>query len=253
MPWEIIRTEVPVVSISTPPGAPLNSSTTTTRILDLYTKNGGTGTYNTQFGLSPDHGFGFVVLTAGPASSGASDEKFAAMQMLNEMITAAFVPAFEDAALEQAISNFAGTYATVGNSTTLPMKMTIAAGDGGLGLSVQNWTMGDLDIKKSYMAALSVADLSDVTGEPDLRLYPVGLKDERQMAFRGVFDYQGSSGVYSTAETTPFGRRCVAWATVGSPHYGNVGLDDFVFDIDGSGCATAITTRGARKTLARQT
>ncbi|KAJ4305180.1 hypothetical protein N0V90_000711 [Kalmusia sp. IMI 367209] len=245
MPWEIIRLEIPV------PVLPSSPSARTTRILDLYTKNGGTGTYNTQFLLSPDHGFGFSVLTAGPPPDSGADLRFAAMQTLSEMVVETLVDGFEEAALEQAVENFVGTYAAVGNDAS-NISLVITAGDGRLGLGVKSWTDGTRNLLKTYFAALGMANVDDMTEEPSLRIYPVDLSNRKQTAFRGVFEYKGSAGMFSTRETTAFGSRCAAFAAVDEPQYGNVGMDDFVFDVNEDGMATGVTARGARQMLQRQ-
>jgi hypothetical protein len=171
------------------------------------------------------------------------------MQQLNGLITEALLPAFEAAALEQAAANFAGTYVSARTNDSEPMLIHIVAGDGGLGLGVQNWTAGNLDLLKSYFAATAEISPDLVTGEPSLRLYPVNLHDDGRTAYRGVFEYEGSVGVFSTNETSPFGSHCAAWAAVSTPQYGNIGLDDFVFHVDETGRAIAVTARGARTEL----
>jgi len=228
-----------------------NNKTTspTTRILDLYTKNGGIGAYNTQFALSPDQGFGFSVLTAGRPPTSGPDLRQTTMFAINQVVTEIFTPAFEKAALEQAVRNFAGTYVASDN-TTSPQSLTIVAGDGPAGLGVQNWTSGDLDLVKSYFAAKNLMALDEVPGQPTLRLYPMDLHNGKQVAFRGVYEIPNKDGVYSSG-SRPFEKYCATWSQLSEPQYGNIGLDDFVFDIDEMGKATAITARGERKTLKR--
>ncbi|KAJ4350283.1 uncharacterized protein N0V89_008904 [Didymosphaeria variabile] len=247
MPWEIFRLEVPVPFRSSG-----SSEEQTTRIIDLYLKNGGTETYNTQFLLSPDHGFGFALLTAGPPPTRGPDMRFAAMQEVNEMITSVLLPAFEAAMQDLAIAKFAGNY-TTSRENASSTNLEIVAGDGGLGLSVKSWMDkgGTRDLLKTYFAALQMAESNALEEDPSLRLYPVGLQNRGEVAFRGVFEYQGSAGAFSDSNTTAFGSRCGAFAAVDEPQYGNVGLDDFVFGVDSAGMATSIAARGMRITLRR--
>ena len=241
MPWEIRRIETPAV-----PGA--SSKASGTRLVDLYTKNGGILAYYAQMALSPDHGLGFMVTIAGRPPISGPDRRSLEMNIINEMVTDIMVPAFEAAAAEQAIKNLAGTYVATDNS----MEMTIVGLDGYMGLGVQNWTSGDLDLLVTYYAALSVADsVSSTSPRANLRLYPVGLHGGGKVAFRGVYGLNTNESVFGSRDE-PWLGGCGAWAGVGEPPYGNVGLDDFVFDVDEDGRATAITARGARKTLQRK-
>ncbi len=244
MPWEIHRMEVdlPVPSCS---GTVVSKPFT--RLVDLYTKNGELGSYTTQFVLSPDHGLGFALLIASPPSTtGASNEKLVELVEISEVVTEALVPAFEAASREQAVQNFAGTYVWTENST---MALTLAADDGRPGLGVRNWTMGSLNVLQVYAAlALGSPILSD---ESSLRLYPMDLVGGGQMAFRGVYEILQNESSTETGRQ-PFTSGCLAWGGVDTPQYGNVGFDDFVFDINDAGEATAITSRVARKTLKRQ-
>ncbi|RSL55093.1 hypothetical protein CEP54_009529 [Fusarium duplospermum] len=241
MPWEIRRIEIPAV-----PGT--SSKTSGTRLVDLYTKNGGVGAYSAQMALSPDHGLGFTVAIAGRPPMSGPDQRTLEMNIINNMVTDIMIPAFEVAAAEQAIKNFAGTHIATDNS----MEMKIGGLDGHMGLGIQNWTSGDLDLLVTYYAALSTVEyVSRTSPRASLRLYPIGLHGGGKVAFRGVYGLNTNESVFGSRDE-PWLGGCGAWAGVGEPPYGNVGLDDFVFDVDEDGRATAITARGARKTLQRK-
>ncbi|RSL55278.1 hypothetical protein CEP53_007163 [Fusarium sp. AF-6] len=241
MPWEIRRIEIPAV-----PGT--SSKTSGARLVDLYTKNGGVGAYSAQMALSPDHGLGFTVTIAGRPPISGPDRRALEMNIINEMVTDIMIPAFEAAAAEQAIKNFAGTYVAADNS----MEMKIVGLDGHMGLGVQNWTSGDIDLLVTYYAALLMAEsVSDTSPRANLRLYPVGLHGGGKVAFRGVYGLNTNESVFGSRDE-PWLGGCGAWAGVGEPPYGNVGLDDFVFDVNEDGRAITIMARGARKTLQRQ-
>lgn len=249
MPWEIFRTELASPSASIPNDiAPKEN----TRIVDVYCKNGGIGAYNTEISLSPEQGFGFVVLTAGRPPTSGPDLRPATLQLLNRMITETFLPAFELAAQEQTAHRFAGTYASSETDGSSKMSLTLVVSDGGLGLGVYNWTEGGQDRLKSYFAAIEEGNVEELTQKPTLRLYPVGLFGGQKLAFRGVFEVAGQGNVFSNGGTPPFRTYCASWSTVGAPTYGNVGLDDFVFEVDQNGRTIALIARGARRTMYKQ-
>ena len=54
-PWEILRRNVPV-----------STGSNTTRVVDLFTKQGGGTAYTTLIAVAPDYGVGLSLLTAGP-------------------------------------------------------------------------------------------------------------------------------------------------------------------------------------------
>jgi hypothetical protein len=94
----------------------------------------------------------------------------------------------------------------------------------------------------------------DVT--PVLRLYPMGLEGNKRMSFRGVFEAHAVND--STAENEsnvtdanvgPFSGGCLSWGGVDSLTYGNIGVDDFEFEVDGDGNATGLTPRVMMETL----
>ena len=247
MPWEIIRVDVPVVTNPESSNS-TNSNPPPARLVDLYTKNGGIGAYYAQFALSPDHGFGFVVFVAGLPPRSGPDSRFADMMLINQLTSEAMLSAFEIEGLNQAIERFVGTYTGVENES---LTLTIVAGDGGLGLGVWDWRSGDKDLLKSYFAALHGLPLETVESEPSLRLYPVGLQDDKQIAFRGVYEPHGNAGGFSQ-DGRPFSGACAAWGAVAEPPYGNLGLDDFVFDLNEAGEATGVIARGFRQVLQRK-
>ncbi|KAJ4256878.1 hypothetical protein NW762_008974 [Fusarium torreyae] len=245
MPWEIRRMELPVAA-----STQVSSGKAPTRLLDLYTKNGGLGAYYAQIALSPDHGLGFTVTQAGRPRTDGSDTRFQELSIINEMITDIMVPAFEAAAAAQATRNMAGTYTASDGSG---MEIAIVGLDGHLGLGVHNWTIGDIDLLVSYYAALSSSGKPPTSASPraSLRLYPVGLRGNGQVAFRGVYGPDTSKSSFLQPDK-PWIGGCGAWGSIGEPAYDNVGLDDFVFVMDKTGRAVYLTARGVKKTLQRQ-
>ncbi|KAG5751161.1 hypothetical protein H9Q70_006173 [Fusarium xylarioides] len=223
MPWEIWRTYVPL-------------GRSGTRVVDLYMKNGAIGLYTAIIVLSPDHEIGYVALVAGT-------NRAYLLSYLPDLLAQALLPAAETAARDNAAKRFAGTFKGPKSQLTVTMDDTLV---------VRNWTRGDVDVIAAE-AALTWPGL-DVT--PVLRLYPMGLEGNKRMSFRGIFEAQAVDG--STAETEentieanigPFSGGCLLWGGVDSLTYGNIGVDDFVFEVDGDGDSTGLSPRVMRETL----
>ncbi|KAF7547401.1 hypothetical protein G7046_g9019 [Stylonectria norvegica] len=227
LPWEIHRMLLPLT-----PGS------NNTRVVDLYTKNGALGLYDAMFVLSPDHEMGFVLLLASPFGAEEAVARNVALALLSEVAVQIAVPAFENAAREQAAARFSGTFANEDTNMTL----TLGVEDGLPGLGVSNWTMGGQDILQLYAQWSSVP--LDV--EASLRLYPMDLEGKCEVALRGVYEQKLSS---AAAQQGVFTSGCLAWGGADAVQYGNIGFDDFVIEVDKQGQAVAITPRVARQKL----
>lgn len=225
MPWEIHRLLQPIS-----PGS------NNTRVVDLYTKNGILGGYSALFVLSPNHEFGFVLLLASPTTPAASAARSVAMSIIGDLVTSSMASASEQAARAEAEINFAGRYAGGG------MNLNIALDDGHPGLKLGNWTAGDKDVLELY-TGVPGADL-------DARLYPMGLESNGMIAFRAVYEAARAPS-YTSQPGVVFSQGCLPWGAVAGIQYGSVAFDDFVFEVDDKGRATAITPRVARQTLKR--
>ncbi|KAF4439596.1 beta-lactamase-like 1 [Fusarium acutatum] len=223
MPWEIRRTYIPL-------------GRSGTRVVDLYTKNGAIGLYTAIIVLSPDHEIGYIALIAGT-------NRAYLLSYLPDLLAQALLPAAESAARDNAVKRFAGTFKGPESQLIVTMDDTLV---------VRNWTRGDVDVI-AMQAALTWPGL-DVTSV--LRLYPMGLERNKRMSFRGVFEAQAVNESTKEAEETatdanigPFSGGCLSWGGVDSLTYGNIGVDDFVFEVNGDGEATAIVPRVMRETL----
>ncbi|KIX01720.1 uncharacterized protein Z518_09446 [Rhinocladiella mackenziei CBS 650.93] len=219
VPWEIRRMLLP-----------LSPDSNNTRVVDLYTKNGILGMYSSILALSPDHGLGFVVMLAG-----ASAGRLNLYVTLPELIAQTMVPAFEEAAREQAAKKFAGLYESSG------VTLTLGVDEGLPGLVVRNWTKRDVDVLQAYGQFMWPEQ--NVT--PGLRLYPTGIEKGGKVSFRGVYELEGSS----TTNRGPFVGGCMSWGGIDTPTYGSIGFDDFEFVLDDSGKTVGITLRVFRETL----
>lgn len=218
-PWEIYRVE------------------TYRGVVDVYTKAGDTGVYSSLLALIPDFGVGWVILTAADTLGHAGFGK----SIIANLIVDSFVPAFEIAAKDEAASNFAGTYkATNGLNSSIALVT-----DGLPGLGVQSWISNGTDMFEAYF------DLSG--GRPEgvsliIRLYPTNLLREKQQTFRAIAELQGlessatNSGVFT-------GSSCDAWISMDGKSYGNVAVDEFLFQFDDYGRAVSMEPRTFRITL----
>lgn len=194
------------------------------RPIDLYTKSGDIGTYSSVLVLDPDHGVGFTVL-------GAGANTHESMALAADLVSAILLPALETAAKEQAHSHFAGTYAL----SHLNSSITITTDDGP-GLVVTSWVNNGTNMFTSYMALGGITDPSQLS----IRLYPTSLESPGQLSFRAVIPPQLGTGI------GPFTSSCITWVTVDGSVYGNVGIDEFLFEVDKNGNVVRISPRVLR-------
>lgn len=238
-PWEIFREKV-----LTAPGTDSNS--TKTRIVDIYTKNGGIEQYVAQLALSPDHGIGITILAAGAGGQGG-------FFFLQGMLYKVFLEAAESAGREKAAADFGGVYETPGGKgkgagpegdrdDPREFKGDLVefgldeSGEPGLFLSrlVSNGT----DMLESFGKVFGVPEGVKLGGW----LYPVG-QDSDRAAFRAVF---GAVGVNTTVED-----RCLSWGSVDQLRYGGNALDLFVFELDEEGKATEVRVVALGRSMKR--
>ncbi|KAJ6447000.1 beta-lactamase [Purpureocillium lavendulum] len=125
-PWEIHRLAVPVT-----PGS------NRTRIMDLYTKLGANAGYSSCIALSPDHGLGFSLMSVGPTAG-------VDRVTLRDLIGDVFLPAAEHAGAENAVANFAGTFADEKEPGT---NVTLTVDKGRPGLGVAEFFISDMDVR----------------------------------------------------------------------------------------------------------
>ncbi|GAB1320018.1 Beta-lactamase-like protein sdnR [Madurella fahalii] len=216
-PWEILRHAVP---------ATLTSNVT--RNVDVYTKQGGGGTYTSLLGLSPDHGIGISILTAGNDSQAAFDT-------IKQAFLDIWLAAAEQAARDQAQANYEGTYAHADNSSVV---VTLYPGEPAL--FVDRVVSNGTDVLALIIS--NTGALSGKSGKPGLWLYPMGIVDGgKRIAFRGWPGLQGEK----PAET------CGSWAESDRLRWGNYPGDLYVFELDEDGNATGLEAPALGKTLSR--
>ena len=202
-------------------------------IIEVFTKLGANGLYSPYFGLVPDHGVGFVILSA-------DTNQAADLNGYADLIAEYLIPAIEQTAGAEATVNYAGNYTSQDG-----VRMAIDV-DGLSGLSVLTWTAngGDVDIKAAY------AQLNHIPAETlDMRLYPTNLGDETgngmHLIFRAVF--QDIAAPVDGGTPT-----CVTWEEgVDKLVYDGISLDEFVFMLGEKGGAVSVTVPALAMTMQR--
>ncbi|KAB8229534.1 serine hydrolase domain-containing protein [Aspergillus alliaceus] len=200
------------------------------RLIDIYTKSGDLGMYSSMLALSPDHGVGFSILAAGNSTTEA-------VALLTDLTIASIIPALEAAGREEAAKQFAGEY----TSANASIKITT---DDEPGLKVTEWSNESVDMMQFLVAKLGLKRASDLSA----RLYPSGLTSAGRVGFRAVFRdaSQGEEGI------GPVTRACQTWFSASGIVYGNVGVDEFVFEVGGDGRAVTVSPRALRAEMVRK-
>jgi hypothetical protein len=200
------------------------------RTVDLYTKSGDLGAYSSMTALLPDYNVGFTILAAGGGAT-------ALVAALTDTVANSLIPALEEAAREGADNVYTGTYSAQTNSSL------VISIDDGPGLKVAEWISDSVDMSQ-VLEALNGIDT------PDIRLYPTGLQQKGNrclyQSFRAVFGSSAASG----ESIGPVTGSSITWQLVDSYKYGNVGVDEFLFELDaGTGEVVSVSPRTLRQTL----
>ncbi|KAJ4859333.1 beta-lactamase domain-containing protein [Trichoderma breve] len=221
-PWEIVRTQ---------------SDITTGRIVDLYTKSGGVGAYNSLLILIPDYQVTLAILAAGPDSA-------AALQVATEIAIQTLVPALEKAAKAESCRKHCGKYAPAGaenNSSSLVLTV-----DDGPGLLLKEWIHQGHDIIAAGQAYANATRGGRINA---VRLFPTGLQTGSEAAYRALFEtipYQYNPSVHMVFDPT-----AGMWGTPDQLMYGGIAADDFVFHLDAGGSSAAVQPRVLREVYNR--
>ncbi|KAK3672594.1 hypothetical protein LTR78_007645 [Recurvomyces mirabilis] len=214
MPWEIWRVATP-----------------SNHIVDLYTKSGDLFSYSSHFVLIPDYNIGYVVLAAGKQTTST-------VEQISDIMAATLVPALENTARAQSQENYAGVYKSANSSQASNMTLTTNTGEAGL--VVKSWYSQGVNLMP-VLAQLFVGALTPV----DIRMFPTNLVQQvsptkQRISYRLI--------VRALAEAPNgglFSSDCEQWAMVDSKTYGNVGLDEVVFEVE-NGKATTVNPRAWR-------
>jgi hypothetical protein len=208
-PWEIWRTR---------------SNITTGHAVDLYTKGGSIGLYNSLVVLIPDYQVAVSILIAGPEGS--------VIQAIAETVAQMFIPIIHQSTREEATKNLVGSYVANDN---LNSSMMLKADD--LGLIVEKWINNGsdlLDLIETYSQITNGGHVRSV------RLYPTDLEDhigeEIRVGYRVLFDV--STGEKPGARV--FDQSLNSWGQIDQVTYGKTGVDDVVLEFDEDGSAVSI-------------
>ncbi|KAH8901777.1 beta-lactamase/transpeptidase-like protein [Thozetella sp. PMI_491] len=220
-PWEILRTATPV-----------SVGSNTTRLVDLYTKNGGLGSYSSLLALSPDHRMGVSIFSAGRSVGVAGS-----FGVLESLALGTWLTAAEEAMREQANIKLAGNYtlASGKNATGPPTYAVFAVESNQPGLALTAIVSNGTDL----LALLGGLLL----GSTDVRgwAYPMDLSDKGKVAFRIVF---GRTGL-------PSPQLCASWGSIDTVQYGTLSVDLVIFHVGADGKATGVEIPALGHTLTR--
>ncbi|KAI3321348.1 beta-lactamase/transpeptidase-like protein [Xylariaceae sp. AK1471] len=228
-PWEIWRTR---------------TQTTRGRVIDLYTKSGSLGQYNSQLFLAPDYGVVVSILGAGSSSS-------TTVTITTEMVLQSLIPILEDLAREQACKSLCGTYESTQHGLNSSITIAVDAD----GLYVERWINRGVDVK-AVASAYSV----ETGGIPvkAVRFQATNLQESssashtargaRRVAYRAIFDTtdQDTNGPARIMDPNSN-----SWGQFDANVYGEIAVDDFVVHLDANGTAVMIEPRVTRDTLLR--
>lgn len=212
-PWEIYRASIDADN---------------NRVVDLYTKGGNLGIYETQFALMPDYGVGFIVM--GATISGTPTFG------VTSLVTDILIPAIEEAAREEADAAFAGSYNA---ASDINSTLTISSAKSVPGLSVDSWVHNSTDM------------VSLLGGTPGaFRLQPTN-RDEVTPVGENVSSWKMVRPIDFGFEVKgPFGA-CPTWFGVDRPGWGRWGLDDIVFHLGADGKAESVEIKALKIVLKR--
>jgi hypothetical protein len=149
------------------------------------------------------------------------------------MLAQKMYPALEASAKAEAKSSYSGTY-TVPSSAESSITVNV---DSGPGLRITKWTVEGEDVFP-LLANLSGASSSQGL---TVRLYPTGLNitnGVKATAWRAVHQV-----LPQPLDPGAFSQNCETWVAIDYVVYRAFGLDEFVFELDESGNATAIVPK----------
>ncbi|KAL6880768.1 beta-lactamase/transpeptidase-like protein [Trichoderma novae-zelandiae] len=211
-PWEIVRTR---------------SGITTGHVVDLYTKSGSVGAYQSLIILVPDYQVTLAVLAAGPDAS-------AAVQVATEITIQTLLPALEEAAKEESCSKLCGVYSPLTDvSQDSSLVITV---DDGPGLLVKSWIHQGHDLIAAGQAYANATRGGQIQS---VRLFPSGLKTSSRAAYRAIFQRLLPTDDASVHKV--FDPAAESWGMPDQLMYGGIAVDEFVFHVDAAnGSAAAV-------------
>lgn len=218
------------------------------RILEYYNKQGDVGAYHTALVLSPQYEVGWVVQVAGIGENASAIRT----RLMNAFHTH-LMPAVTEQAKIEAGSSFDGQYVDEASNSSVRV---VAGYEGHLGLAVLNLT-----VHGKTFDILGAQGMPEKYRADTTLLFPSTLQTIRQKT--GAVGHGGSTG--SGQYVSRLGFRAVffslldervlidpsmiSWATLGSIKHGQRYMDDWVFELNEDGVATALNIRALRLKL----
>ena len=181
-------------------------------VVDIFSKAGVWGSYGSNLFLLPAYNVGVTILQAGARGSTGS---------ISNLIATHLLPALEDAARQEADEAFAGTYTIPHQNSSLTLTTT----PGLAGLTIASWIRNGTDITVLPLFA-------DPTAAAPVRfqMYPTNAHGSYARGLNGTQSWRIK--YTDCVGEGPFDA-CASWATVDRPTYGLVGVDEFVFSLEG--------------------
>lgn len=222
-PWEVYRA---------------HNVTKDGRLIEFYTKGGDLITYHSYIVLIPDYDLVITILSAGPESSGVPTIAWSAL-------VPALLPGLERAGKDEAQPVYAGTYSDETTNSTIVLSL-----DDSPGFSIDNWIVRGVDVIATYLSINLPPVFPTPEGEVRFRLYPTGIKTDKQESWRAVpaVGTPEEIGALDDLLFWPDGS-CLTWASMDRLVYELLSSDHFVFSVSGSGeskVATSLEAVGYR-------
>ena len=244
-PWEIIRYIHP----------------STGKVTDLYTKLGDSVTYGGALVLIPDYNAGFSLLDT--SSDGAL--RGVVGNLILDYLTENILPALEAQAAAEAAANYVGEYVSTDaklNSSVSVVYLNVGEpSTTGPGLAISSWISNGTDVLASLYQGVKPRLLPSIITIP-----PLAAADKynnnnnnnnktgnvRKVAFQASTHLQTNSYTVGSGPFTALYATNFDWLVVDQVHYGGLGLQLFVFDLDEGGFATTLSSAATRVKLQRK-
>ena len=198
------------------------------RIQTIVTKAGGLRGYTSQLIMIPEYSLGLVVFVAGDGH---------ALAWLREEILKSLIPAVEETSRSQTASRLSGSY--VSSGVTINSSLTLEV-QGSSGLVVTSWISNGTDFRARYM------DMSDRKHMPGkIQLTPAQVsRGGNGAVWRAQLVHEDlpSEGLVNTNFIVD----------VDTFTYASRSLEEFVFELDASGCAMKVNLPAFQIVLHRQ-
>ncbi|KAE8550375.1 hypothetical protein TMatcc_008397 [Talaromyces marneffei ATCC 18224] len=142
--------------------------------------------------------------------------------------------------MEEADKIYTGTYSA--QDTAKVNSSFVISIDDGPGLKLEQWASDSQDISQVVKALNGIET-------PDIQLYPTRLQQKQNgcvhQSFRAVFGSTSSGGSLGLVTGSS-----ISWKLVDSYRSGNIGVDEFLFELDaGTGEVVSVSPRALRQTL----